>query len=156
MFNDSWEPAAVFVVIPEIVPVSATPGAVISLPDKPMAVTPVVVAPMSHLPNPDIRVGLDIVPRVVTRVLVKCDRILLPSVPSLDEVDVDVLPVVIMAVVHAKGITSLLLAIPKVPGKFQEVTAFYNLEINWSLRIKGRTSAIIVIGGLVWVAVITC
>ena len=156
VFDDSWQPAAVFIVVPEVVPVSATPGAVVSLPDKPMSVTPVVIAPVSHLPDPDIRVCLHVVPRVVTGVLVKCDRILLPNISSFDEVDVDVLPVVIMAVVHAKGITSLLLAIPKVPGKFQEVAAFYNFEIDWSLRIERRTAPVIVIGGQVWVAVITC
>ena len=154
MSDHSRKPAAGFVVVPEVVPVSATPSAVVTLPHEPMPVTPVVVASVRHLPDPDIGVYLDIVPRVVTGVLVERDRILNPGVSGFDEVNINVLPVIIMTMIHAEGITPLLLAIPKMPGKFQVVTAFYNFVIYWRLLIEWSTLAIIVIGGKVWVAVI--
>ena len=50
-----WEPSAVLVVIPEVVPVATPPRTVVSLPDEPDPVTPVVVTTVSNLPNIHVR-----------------------------------------------------------------------------------------------------
>ena len=50
-----WEPPAVVVVVPEVVPVSTPPSTVVALPDEPDPVTPVVVTTVSNLPNIHVR-----------------------------------------------------------------------------------------------------
>ena len=50
-----WEPPAVLVVVPEVVPVSTPPRTVVALPDEPDPVTPVVVTTVSNLANIHVR-----------------------------------------------------------------------------------------------------
>ena len=75
-----------------------------------------------------------------------CDRVLLPWLSSLDKVDGDMLPVVIMAIIHSKWITSSLEPVPEMPGEFEEVSAADDLVVDWGIRIELFTYSIVVIG----------
>ena len=98
----------------------------------------------------------NVIPGVVAAVLVECHRVLLPLVPHVDEVDVDVLPVVIMTMVHAKWVTSLLVTIPDVPGKLQELATANYFVIYWSFRVERFALAIVLICGFIWITVVIC
>ena len=82
------------------------------------------------------------------------DRVLYPSVSVPDEVDGDVFPVVIMAFINTKRITSLLKTIPQVPGQLEEVSTTNNFVINGSIRIEWFADSIVMIGGLIGVTII--
>ena len=69
--------------------------------------------------------------------LIESDGVLLPGLVNKDEVDGDVLPVIVMSVVHSKGVTAFLEAVPEMPGQLQEIpTADYLL---WSV-IKSHSN----------------
>ena len=51
---------------------------------------------------------------VVSTMLIECNRILDPLIPNMDEVDIDVFPIIIMTMVNTKWITSLLMTIPDI------------------------------------------
>ena len=54
-------------------------------------------------------------------VLVEGDGVLQPGPGLLHEVDGDLLPVVIVAVVHAERVAALLVAVPHVPGQLHHI-----------------------------------
>ena len=57
----------------------------------------------------------------MTAVLVEGDGVLQPGPGLQHEVDRDLLPVVIVAVVHAERVAALLVAVPHVPGQLQQI-----------------------------------
>ena len=107
----------------------------------------------------------------MSAVLVEGDGVLQPGPGLQHEVDGDLLPVVIVAVVHAERVAALLVAVPHVPGQLQHIFlgfsanifGFLNLEKVPALRdvvIDGRLGvellalAVVGVGGLVREAVV--
>lgn len=154
MLDISGQPPTVLVIIPEVVPVSTAPGTVVSLPDKPHSVTPVVVTPMGNLTNVHVRTLLRIVSGVEARMLIKSNRVLLPGLVSQDEVDGDVLPVIIVSMIHSEGITASLEAVPEVPGQFEEISTADYLVVDRSRGVEPGTAPVVTVGGLVRIAVV--
>ena len=77
------------------------------------------------------------------------NRVLLPGVSVPDEVDDDMLPVVIMTVIHTKRITTSLESVPKVPGELKEVSAADDLVVDGGVRVEVFANTIVVVGGFV-------
>ena len=66
--------------------------------------------------------------------LVKGYGVLLPSLVVSDEVDGDVLPVVVVAMVHSEWVTASLVSVPEVPGHLQEVSTSHHLsDYTWDI-----------------------
>ena len=97
---------------------------------------------------------LRVPPGVEARVLVECDGVLGPGLVVSDEVDGDVFPVVVMAVVHAEGITAPLVTVPEVPGQLEEVPTADHSVVDRSLGVEVGTEPIVGVSGLCWVAVL--
>ena len=97
---------------------------------------------------------LRVPPGVEARVLVECDGVLGPGRVVPDEVDGDVFPVVVMAVVHSQGVTASLAAVPEVPGQLEEVPTANHLVVDWSLWTEPCTPTVVGVGGLVRVTVL--
>ena len=134
---------------PEVIPVSTTSGTIVSLPHPAMSITPNIITTMSYLPHPHVRTALVVEPGVVTSVLVIGHRVLTPtsSLAVPDEVDGDVLPVIIMTMIHSEWITTLLMTIPHLPGQLQIVSTNNSLVVDWSINIETLTHSIVFIGG---------
>ena len=134
---------------PEVIPVSTTSGTIVSLPHPAMSITPNIVTTVSDLPHPHVRTALVVEPGVVTSVLVIGHRVLTPtsSLAVPDEVDGDVLPVIIMTMIHSEWITTLLMTIPHLPGQLQIVSTNNSLVVDWSISIESLTHSIVFIGG---------
>ena len=110
-----------------------------------MTIAVVVIVTMGDLPYINIRILarkvrerqvsvcvclLDIPPGVVAAVLTEGDGVLLPSLVVSDEVDGDVLPVVVVSMVHSEGVTASLVSVPEVPGYLQKVSTSHHLKYN--------------------------
>ena len=87
-------------------------------------------------------------------VLAEGDRVLDPGGAAPDEVDGDVLPVVIVTRVQAKGVTSALQPVPEMPGQLQEVATSDNFVVNGRVLAKWRAQAIIGVTGLIRVTIV--
>ena len=134
-----------------------------------MTIAVVVIVTMGDLPYINIRILardvrerqvsvcvclLDIPPGVVAAMLTEGDGVLLPSLVVSHEVDGDVLPVVIMAVVHSERVTASLVSVPEVPCQLEEVSTADDLVIYRSIRVELSTLAVVVVGSLVRVTIV--
>ena len=132
-----------------------------------MTIAVVVIVTMGDLPYINIRILarnvrerqvsvcvclLDIPPGVVAAMLTEGDGVLLPSLVVSDEVDGDVLPVVIMAVVHSERVTASLESVPEVPGQLEEVSTADYLVVYRRLGVKAAAQAVVGVGGFGGVA----
>ena len=80
------------------------------------------------------------------------DGVLLPSLVVSDEVDGDVLPVVVVAVVHSEWVTASLVSVPEVSGQLEEVSTADYLVVDRRLGVKAATQAVVGVGGFGGVA----
>ena len=132
-----------------------------------MTIAVVVIVTMGDLPYINIRILarkvrerhvsvcvclLDIPPGVVAAVLTEGDGVLLPSLVVSHEVDGDVLPVVIMAVVNSERVTASLVTVPEVPCQLEEVSTADYLVVYRRLGVKAATQAVVGVGGFGGVA----
>ena len=132
-----------------------------------MTIAVVVIVTMGDLPYINIRILarnvrerqvsvcvclLDIPPGVVAAMLTEGDGVLLPSLVVSHEVDGDVLPVVIMAVVHSERVTASLVSVPEVPCQLEEVSTADYLVVYRRLGVKAATQAVVGVGGFGGVA----
>ena len=56
--------------------------------------------------------------------------------------------------VHSKGITASLKAVPEVPGQLEEISTGDNLVIDRSRGIETGTLAVVTVGSLVRIAIV--
>ena len=92
----------------------------------------------------------------MSAVLVECHRVLLPLVSDVDEVDVDMFPVVIMTMVNTKWITTPLMSVPEMPGDLEELSTTNYFVINWGIRVEWFALAIVLICCFIWITVVIC
>ena len=74
----------------------------------------------------------------------------------MDEVDIDVFPIIIMTMVNTKWITSFLMSVPEMPGDLEELSTTNYFVINWGIRVEGFALAIVLICCFIWITIVIC
>jgi len=72
----------------------------------------------------------------------------------MDEVDIDVFPIIIMTMVNTKWITSLLMTIPKVPSNFEKFSASNYFVVDGCIWVERLTLTIVFIRSFIWITIV--